>query len=43
MGYDGLNTNEDFSSLFMALTLAAEHTSQVFLGTSIAVVFPLVP
>ncbi len=43
MGYDGINTNEDFSSPFMALTLAAEHTSQVFLGTSIAVVFPLSP
>jgi probable F420-dependent oxidoreductase len=43
MGYDGINTNEDFSSPFMALTLAAEHTSQALLGTSIAVVFPLSP
>ena len=43
MGYDGINTNEDFSSPFMALTLASEHTSRVLLGTSIAVVFPLSP
>ena len=43
MGYDGINTNEDFSSPFMALTMAAEHTSRAILGTSIAVVFPLSP
>ena len=43
MEYDGINTNEDFSSPFMALTLTAEHTSQALLGTSIAVVFPLSP
>ena len=43
MGYDGINTNEDFSSPFMALTLAAEHTERVLLGTSIAVVFPVSP
>ena len=43
MGYDGINTNEDFSSPFMALTLAAEHTSKVLLGTSVAIVFPLSP
>ena len=43
MGYDGINTNEDFSSPFMALTMAAEHTSKAILGTSIAVVFPLSP
>ena len=42
-GYDGINTNEDFSSPFMALTLAAEHTKTAILGTSIAVVFPLSP
>lgn len=42
-GYDGINTNEDFSSPFMALTMAAEHTSKAILGTSIAVVFPLSP
>ena len=43
MGYDGINANEDFSSPFMALTMAAEHTSKALLGTSIAVVFPLSP
>ena len=43
MGYDGINANEDFSSQFMALTLAAEHTSQALLRTGIAVVFPLSP
>ncbi len=43
MGYDGINTNEDFSSPFMALTLAAEHTSKVLLGTSVAIVFPISP
>lgn len=43
MGYDGINTNEDFSSPFMALTMAAEHTHKALLGTSIAVVFPLSP
>ena len=43
MGYDGINTNEDFSSPFMALTLAAEHTEKALLGTSIAVVFPVSP
>ena len=43
MGYDGINTNEDFSSPFMALTMAAEHTTKALLGTSIAVVFPLSP
>ena len=42
-GYDGINTNEDFSSPFMALTIAAEHTAKAILGTSIAVVFPLSP
>ncbi len=36
MGYDGINTNEDFSSPFLALTLATEHTSRVLLSTSAA-------
>ena len=43
MGYDGINTNEDFSSPFMALTLAAEHTQGMKLGTSIALAFPRSP
>ena len=43
MGYDGINTNEDFPSPFLALTLAAEHTSKVLLGTSVAIVFPISP
>ena len=36
MGYDGIDTNEDFPSPFLALTLAAEHTSKVSLSTSTA-------
>ena len=43
LGYDGINTNENFSSPFMALTLAAEHTSRALLGTSVAIVFPISP
>ncbi|MBT4521218.1 MAG: TIGR03617 family F420-dependent LLM class oxidoreductase [Halieaceae bacterium] len=42
-GLDGINTPEAGHDPFLPLTLAAEHTSRVSLGTNIAVSFPRSP
>jgi alkanesulfonate monooxygenase SsuD/methylene tetrahydromethanopterin reductase-like flavin-dependent oxidoreductase (luciferase family) len=43
MGFDGIWTAETAHDPFLPLTLAAEHSQQVSLGTSIAVAFPRSP
>lgn len=43
IGFDGLWTAETSSDAFLPLTLAAEHSSRVNLGTAIAVAFPRSP
>lgn len=43
IGFDGFWLSETNSDPFMALTLAAEHTSRLDLGTAIAVAFPRSP
>ena len=43
MGFDGLWTSETAHDAFLPLTLAAEHTQKMSLGTSIAVAFPRSP
>lgn len=43
MGFDGLWTTETSNDPFFPLVLAAEHTSRMNLGTSIAVTFPRAP
>lgn len=42
-GFDGLWTAETSHDPFLPLTLAAEHTSRIELGTAIAVAFPRSP
>lgn len=42
-GFDGFFTAETNSDPFLALTLAAEHTQRMELGTAIAVTFPRSP
>ncbi|MBK8048138.1 MAG: TIGR03617 family F420-dependent LLM class oxidoreductase [Anaerolineales bacterium] len=42
-GFDGLWTAETAHNPFLPLTLAAEHTTQILLGTGIAVAFPRSP
>lgn len=43
MGFDGAWTSETQHDAFLPLTLAAEHTTRLTLGTSIAVAFPRSP
>jgi probable F420-dependent oxidoreductase len=43
MGFDGAWTSETQHDAFLPLTLAAEHTTRLALGTSIAVAFPRSP
>jgi probable F420-dependent oxidoreductase len=43
LGFDGLWTAETAHNPFLPLTLAAEHTTQLRLGTGIAVAFPRSP
>ncbi|MEM7537330.1 MAG: TIGR03617 family F420-dependent LLM class oxidoreductase [Chloroflexota bacterium] len=43
MGFDGLWTSETSHDPFLPLTLAAEHTANIMLGTAIAVTFPRAP
>ncbi|MDX1687424.1 MAG: TIGR03617 family F420-dependent LLM class oxidoreductase [Candidatus Promineifilaceae bacterium] len=43
IGFDGLWTAEAGADPFLPLTLAAEHTEQLNLGTSIATAFPRTP
>ncbi len=43
MGFDGIWTSETAHDPFLPLTLAAEHSERLSLGTSIAVAFPRSP
>ncbi len=43
MGFDGIWTSETAHDAFLPLVLAAEHSEDVSLGTSIAVAFPRSP
>jgi probable F420-dependent oxidoreductase len=43
MGFDGAWTSETAQDAFLPLVLAAEHTTRLTLGTSIAVAFPRSP
>ena len=43
IGFDGLWTSETAHDPFLPLTLAAEHSQTLSLGTSIAVAFPRSP
>ncbi|MCA9988029.1 MAG: LLM class flavin-dependent oxidoreductase, partial [Anaerolineales bacterium] len=43
LGFDGLWTAETNSNPFLPLTLAAEHSQTLTLGTAIAVAFPRSP
>ncbi len=43
IGFDGLWTAEAGSDAFLPLTLAAEHSERINMGTSIAVAFPRTP
>ena len=43
LGFDGLWTAETAHNPFLPLTLAAEHTHRLSLGTGIAVAFPRSP
>jgi len=43
MGFDGIWTSETAHDAFLPLVLAAEHSQNVSLGTSIAVAFPRTP
>ena len=43
MGFDGIWTAETAHDAFLPLTLAAEHSQRISLGTSIAVAFPRSP
>ena len=43
MGFDAVWTSETAHNPFLPLVLAAEHSKQVALGTSIAVAFPRTP
>ncbi len=43
MGFDAVWTSETAHDPFLPLVLAAEHSQQVALGTSIAVAFPRTP
>jgi probable F420-dependent oxidoreductase len=43
MGFDGIWTSETAHDAFLPLTLAAEHSQNLSLGTSIAVAFPRSP
>ncbi|HSB80427.1 MAG TPA: LLM class flavin-dependent oxidoreductase, partial [Candidatus Methylomirabilis sp.] len=43
MGFDGAWTSETAHDAFLPLVLAAEHTTRLALGTSIAVAFPRSP
>src|SRR5947207_13381 len=43
LGFDGLWTSETAHNPFLPLTLAAEHTSHISLGTAITIAFPRSP
>jgi probable F420-dependent oxidoreductase len=43
LGFDGLWTSETAHNPFLPLTLAAEHTSRMSLGTAVAIAFPRSP
>jgi len=43
MGFDGIWTADTAHDAFLPLTLAAEHSERLSLGTSIAVAFPRSP
>lgn len=43
LGYDGLNTAETSHDSFLPLVIAAEHTSRISIGTSVAIAFPRSP
>ncbi|MEE9285967.1 MAG: TIGR03617 family F420-dependent LLM class oxidoreductase [Dehalococcoidia bacterium] len=43
LGYDGVTTGETVADPFFKLVLAAEHTREVTLGTSVLIVFPRSP
>lgn len=42
-GYDGLSTAETAHDSFLPLVIAAEHTSRIQIGTSVAIAFPRSP
>ncbi len=43
MGYDGIHASETSHDPFLPLTLAAEHTERIMLGTAVAIAFPRSP
>jgi probable F420-dependent oxidoreductase len=43
LGYDAITTAETSHDPFLPLTLAAEHTSRIQIGTSVAIAFPRSP
>ena len=43
LGFDGVTTPEAGHDPFLPLMIAAEHTSQIALGTNVAIVFPRSP
>ncbi|MBI3744002.1 MAG: TIGR03617 family F420-dependent LLM class oxidoreductase [Chloroflexi bacterium] len=43
MGYDGVTVGETAHDPFLPLTLAAEHTTRITLGTAVAIAFPRSP